>query len=95
MLSLALKSVYGEYANTVLLSDGATWIRNMKDSIYPDAQQILDFYHFKAHVSDYAKLLYDSNKEKYISWLNDICHLDKYDSAESAIKALKKHITRD
>ncbi|MDR0571457.1 MAG: hypothetical protein LBG48_01245, partial [Rickettsiales bacterium] len=68
MLSLALKSGYGEYVNTVLLSDGATWIRNMKDSIFPEAQQILDFYHLKEHVSDYAKLLFDSNEEKYTSW---------------------------
>lgn len=30
-LALALRSDYGKYKNTVIISDGATWIRNMKE----------------------------------------------------------------
>lgn len=55
MFLLAVRNGYGLYKETVLISDGATWIRNMKDLIFPDAQQILDFYHLKEHISDHMK----------------------------------------
>jgi hypothetical protein len=64
MLLLAIKNGYGNYKNTVLISDGATWIRSMKDFIFPDAQQILDFYHLKEHITNYFKKIYNFNENK-------------------------------
>ena len=45
LFAVALRNGYGQYKETVVISDGATWIRNMIHELYPDAQQILDFYH--------------------------------------------------
>jgi hypothetical protein len=45
MFSLAVRNGYGKYKETVLIGDGATWIRSMKEELFPDAQQILDFSH--------------------------------------------------
>ncbi|MDR1134843.1 MAG: hypothetical protein LBL49_01490 [Clostridiales Family XIII bacterium] len=41
----ALRGGYGSFRETVILSDGATWIRNMAEELFPDAQHILDFFH--------------------------------------------------
>ncbi|MDR0684516.1 MAG: hypothetical protein LBF83_05255 [Spirochaetaceae bacterium] len=32
------------------MSDGAAWIRNMVEELFPDAQQILDFFHLCENV---------------------------------------------
>jgi hypothetical protein len=45
LFACALRNGYGTYGETVILSDGATWIRNMKEELFPDARQILDYYH--------------------------------------------------
>ena len=45
LLACAVRNGYGRFKETVVLSDGATWIRNMVDEIFHDAQQILDYYH--------------------------------------------------
>ena len=45
LFSCAIRNGYGLYKETVLLSDGAAWIRNMREELFPDAQHILDYYH--------------------------------------------------
>ncbi|MDR1573704.1 MAG: hypothetical protein LBS24_05300 [Clostridiales Family XIII bacterium] len=55
LLSCALKNGYGEYEKTVMISDGAAWIRNMREELFPDARQILDFYHLCENVNTFAK----------------------------------------
>ena len=71
--ALALRAGYGDYANTVILSDGATWIRNIKNELFPDAQQILDLFHLKENTYEFAKQIFKEDKEKYIHWAEDIC----------------------
>ncbi|MDR3135113.1 MAG: hypothetical protein LBU69_03350 [Deltaproteobacteria bacterium] len=68
MFLMAIKNGYGRYQNTVLISDGATWIRNMKEFIFPDAQQILDYYHLKEHVTDYYKIIYEHNEKNTLKF---------------------------
>jgi len=76
VLALALRAGYGKYADTVFLSDGATWIRNMIQEIFPDAQQILDYYHLCENVNKYARGLFgvsESQEKARRKWANDIC----------------------
>jgi hypothetical protein len=77
LLSCALKNGYGDYKETVLISDGATWIRNMRDELFPDAQQILDYYHLCENVNTYAKQLFGMEPSQYSEWANEICNLLK------------------
>jgi hypothetical protein len=44
MLALAMRNGYGWYRQTVLLSDAAPWIQNLKEELFPDAQQVMDFF---------------------------------------------------
>jgi len=73
LLACAIRNGYGEYKQTVIISDGATWIRNMKDVLFPDAQQILDFYHLCENVSSYAKHIFKMDESKYRPWVDRIC----------------------
>jgi hypothetical protein len=76
VLALALRAGYGTYTDTVFISDGATWIRNMIQEIFPDAQQILDFYHLCENVNKYARGMFgtsESKENERKKWANDVC----------------------
>lgn len=73
LLCCALRGGYGQFEDTVVLSDGATWIRNMVDELYPDAQQILDYFHLSENVHDFAKYLFGSDCKKAAAWAADVC----------------------
>ena len=77
LLACAIRNGYGQFEKTVVLGDGATWIRNMVDELYPDAQQILDYYHLCENVYTYAKALFKSDETKYTPWAKRICALLK------------------
>jgi hypothetical protein len=74
LLSCALRHGYGELKETVLISDGAAWIRNMVEEIFPDAQQILDFFHLAENVHVYAKHIFGGDNSKARPWATDICN---------------------
>ena len=61
----ALKSI-------VIIADGATWIWNWADDFYPDATQILDFYHAKEHLCEFA-INYFKDKSYRSSWIDEQC----------------------
>jgi hypothetical protein len=73
LFSCALRNGYGQYERTLILGDGATWIRSMKEELFPDAQQILDFFHLCENVSDYAKHIFRMDESKYRPWADRIC----------------------
>jgi ribosomal protein L22 len=90
MFSLAIKNGYGKYENTVIISDGATWMRNMKDLLFPDAQQILDYYHLKEHVTDFFKLIYNNDTNKYAKKSENVCSLIYESKLDDAKEVLTK-----
>jgi hypothetical protein len=73
LFACAIHNGYGSYSETVILSDGATWIRNMKDALFPDAQQILDYYHLCENVSEFAKQIFSMAEAEYRPWSDRIC----------------------
>jgi len=87
LLACALRNGYGQFKETVVLSDGATWIRNMVDEVFPDAQQILDFFHLCENVHIFAKALFNMEELKYAPWAKTICDLLK--------KSQYKHVLRE
>jgi hypothetical protein len=62
-------SLYGHLGERlVFLSDGALWIKNWINEHYPQAVQILDFYHVKEHLAEFAELVHpDAVKRR--KWL--------------------------
>ena len=41
--------------NKVFIADGARWIWNWVEDTYPDCEQIVDFFHAKEHLCEFAK----------------------------------------
>ena len=73
LLACALRNGYGQFKETVVLSDGATWIRHMVEELFPDAQQILDYFHLCENVYTFAKALFNMDESKYIPWAKNMC----------------------
>ena len=88
LLSCAVKNGYGSYKKTILLSDGAAWISNMRDEIFPDALHILDYFHICENVYTFAKYLFNMDEKKYRPWADDICKSLKNSDANQVLKEL-------
>lgn len=52
----------------VVLGDGAVWIWNLADELFPGAVQIVDLYHAKGHLSDVAKAVYGAGTDLAVKW---------------------------
>lgn len=89
LLSCALRHGYGELKETVLISDGAAWIRNMVEELFPDAQQILDFFHLAENVHVYAKHIFGGDDSNAKPWATDICNKLKRGQHKEVTKLLK------
>jgi hypothetical protein len=75
LFDAAARAGYGKISQIVFIGDGAHWIWNMCEELFPDAVQILDYYHLSENVHSFAKYLYPNNEVKMKGWANDI--LDK------------------
>ncbi|NMA95066.1 MAG: hypothetical protein GX974_03410, partial [Clostridiales bacterium] len=58
LLNAAIKNGYGRAKEVIILGDGAKWIWNAADELFPDATFILDYYHFEEHVYECANIIY-------------------------------------
>lgn len=55
--------------NKVFIADGATWIWNWVDDTYPNCEQIVDFFHAKEHLCEFANQ-YFKDKVKKKCWID-------------------------
>jgi hypothetical protein len=78
------------YKKAVLIGDGATWIRSMREEIFPDAHQILDFFHLCENVNSFAKHCFGMEESQYKPWATDICNLMKASQWLQVLDILKK-----
>lgn len=52
----------------IVLGDGAPWIWNLADELFPGAVQIVDLFHAKSHLWDVAKAIYGAGSELGEQW---------------------------
>jgi len=88
VLNTALNAGYGKTQNVVILGDGAAWIRNMWNEIFPEAVQILDLYHLKENIYSYAKYKFSHNDKEYVPWAEAFIDKIEKGNAEEALKLL-------
>lgn len=48
----------------IFITDGATWLRNWIEDAFPEAVSILDFYHAKEHLCEFANEYFKESAEK-------------------------------
>ena len=68
VLNTAINAGYGKTQEVVIIGDGAAWIRNMGNELFPEAVQILDLYHLKENIYNYAKYKFSGNEKEYVPW---------------------------
>jgi hypothetical protein len=91
LLAAAVEDGYGQYRQTVLISDGATWIRNMGDELFPDAVQILDLYHLAENFYTFGKYLFCGDAGKYTPWAEELLGLAKESKTEELLERLQPY----
>lgn len=72
-------------AEIVFIADGAKWIWKRVEAMYPESTQILDFYHAKQHLYQWAEIAIANTEEK-IRWIDYQSLLLLNDKVEEVIK---------
>ncbi|MDR1301677.1 MAG: hypothetical protein LBK43_04305 [Treponema sp.] len=89
LLECAVRNGYGRYEQTILLSDGARWIRNMGEAVFPDALQILDFYHLAENSYSFGKYRFQGEAKQYTPWAEELIGLLRDSRGEEVMRRLE------
>ncbi len=65
------RSGFGSAERQVVLGDGALWIWNLCEKLFPEAIGIVDIYHAKEHLSEVAKALYGAGNDLCSQWAKE------------------------
>ena len=74
--------------NLVFINDGASWIWKWVESRFPNSIQILDFYHAKEHLCDFAKAYFQDQQERK-KWIDTQCDTLLKKTPEQVIAEIK------
>ena len=88
LVALCIRNNCERVKDVVILSDGATWIKNLKDEMFPCAEQILDLYHLKENVGKFAVYIFHNDKTKYSTWSDRICGMLENGEWQEVLKEL-------
>ena len=79
----------------VFISDGATWIKNWISQTYPKATQILDWYHCKQHLCQFAELYFEdvSLRDKWVDEQSELLYMGQAEQVIGNLKSL--HVWSD
>lgn len=72
VFAAAARAGYGKIREVVVIGDGAQWIWNMCEELFPDAVQVLDFYHLSENTHNYAKFLYPEDQVSRRKWVKQV-----------------------
>jgi hypothetical protein len=75
-------------ADKVFIADGAKWIWKWVDAKYPGAIQILDFYHAKEHLCQFAQVVIADEAQRKL-WIEQQTNSLLNDEAEKVIADVK------
>lgn len=66
--ALAVERQVPQAADVVVVADGADWIWNLADDLFPDAVQIVDWFHATEYLAHAAEALYPSDTNAAQAW---------------------------
>ena len=73
----------------VFLADGARWIWNWAEQNHPESIQIVDYYHAKEHLCEFAKLYYKNEAQRH-RWVEELSETMLTQGIDPIIKQLEK-----
>lgn len=96
MLYRSAKSKGLEHAeNVIFLSDGASWLRKYRQDYYPQAIQILDWYHVVDHLWGTANRLWGENqRRKSGEWVETLKELLWEGKTEEVLDTIREQAMR-
>jgi len=68
VLREARRRRFTEAGRQVVIGDGAPWIWNIAQELFPQAIQIVDKFHVKQHLSELGKALYGAQSDQARAW---------------------------
>lgn len=68
-----------------VLGDGAAWLWNLADEHFPQAVQIVDWYHASERIWELGRALHGQDTPETIAWV--ACQLDRLAGGEAAALA--------
>jgi hypothetical protein len=74
--------------NLVFIGDGGSWIWKWVESSFPKSIQILDYYHAKEHLCEFAKE-YFSDQEQRKKWIDNQCETLLNSTPEEVVKEIQ------
>jgi hypothetical protein len=74
----------------VFVCDGASWIWKLVDFYFPQATQILDWYHACEYLYPIAEALHDPESEEYVRWVEAKKEALWAGQVKAVIRALKR-----
>jgi hypothetical protein len=66
--ALAVERQVPHAADVAVVADGADWIWNLADDLFPDAVQIVDWYHATEYLAHAAEALYPTDLQAAQAW---------------------------
>ena len=71
---------------TIFISDGAKWIQQWEESMYPNSLHILDYFHVKEHLCHFAQLYFAEDTDAKNRWIDQQESLLLNEDASKVIK---------
>jgi hypothetical protein len=81
-------------ARRVVLGDGAVWIWNLADELFPGAIQIVDLFHAKGHLWEVAKAIYGVHSDLGVRWAKKRRDDLEAGRIDTVLAALRRHAGR-
>ena len=66
--ALAVERQVPQAADVAVVADGADWIWNLADDLFPDSVQIVDWYHATEYLAHAAEALYPNDSDAAHTW---------------------------
>jgi hypothetical protein len=92
LMKAAINVGYGTIENVVFIGDGAQWLWNMCDELFPEAVQILDFYHLSENIHNYAEYLYPDDEIQRKQWAKNALEEIKAGNIDTIINQLPDEV---
>jgi hypothetical protein len=87
----AARRRFGEATRRVVLGDGAPWIWNIADSLFPGSLQIIDRFHVNEHLAVVGKAIYGPEGDLHKQWTHQRCSDLKHGRLDAVLDALAAH----
>jgi hypothetical protein len=94
VLREATRRRFTQAKRTVVIGDGAPWIWNIAQELFPRATQIVDRFHVKQHLSDLSKTVYGAGSAQAKTWAER--RHQELDSGRftDLLRAVRRHVDR-